>query len=261
MSLQKGQLKRRVVSQITEYYEPKQIFSLITQREWDYTPQYQKEYGCRDRALMSLAFCSGGRITAIVGGPKYERQKGSDGKSIAIIVGEYPGLNRENINVSPDFIRVTQMTVVKRKRKTIKKYGKQVTIRDELAIPLKSDLFGNPYWDQLIPFGWLIIEYLNKYLPEKGALFRFKRGRAWQIINTVTDMYPNWFRAQAEHFYGHYLLSDSVKLAKFLKIVRPEQTATYIGYSWKDQLKDSKLKMDFDWIENAVKEIKKRLEG
>lgn len=205
--------------------------------------------------MMSLTYVSGGRITAVVGGPKWEVQNGE-----VVKVGYYEGLKRDNFSVTKDLIRVNQMPVVKRKRRTIERHGKHITIRDEFAIPLREDLFENPYWDQLIPFGWLILEYLETHAPEKGyPLFRFERGRAWQIINKITGMYPHWFRAQAEHFYGHYLFTDSVKLAKFLKILRPEQTADYIGYSWKDQLKDSRLKMDFDWIEKAVSGIKERM--
>jgi len=250
----KGRLQRRVVSQISEYPDPKQIFQLITRREWPYSVMFKKQYGCRDRALMSFAFVSGGRITAIVGGPKYERHG-----DILSVVAEYAGLKVENVQVLENLMLIKSMRVVKRSRKLIERHGLQVSIRDEFAIPLEPDLFENPYWDQLMPFGWLILEYLEKYAPDSGSLFLFKRGRAWQIINSVTDMYPNYFRALAEHFYGHYLLTDSVKLAKFVKVVRPEQIAHYIGYSWKEQLKDVRLKMDFDWIQDEVVKIQKRL--
>ena len=250
----KGKLKRRVVRLITEYLEPSEVYRLITQREWPYSPLYQKEFACRDRAMMSLAYCSAGRIAAVVGGDRYERVDG-----VAVKVGEYEGLKRENLVVYDDYIMVKRMIVVKRSRKVIAKYGAQVQIRDDFVIPLRRGLFENPYWDQLVPFGWLILEYLKNYAPEKGRLFPYKTKRAWQIIKHVTGMFPNWFRAQAEHFYGHYLLSDSVKLAKFVKVVRPEQVSHYIGYSWQEQLKNKEIRMDFDWIDKEVKKIKQRM--
>ena len=65
----------------------------------------------------------------------------------------------------------------------------------------------------------------------------FGRKRGWQIINHVTGMFPNWFRAQAEHFYGNFLIKDTVKLAKFVKVANPMQVAHYMGYGWTEQLK------------------------
>ncbi|RLI52056.1 MAG: hypothetical protein DRP09_18600 [Candidatus Thorarchaeota archaeon] len=249
-----GKLKRRVVRLISEYLEPRQIFKLITQREWPYSALYQKEYACRDRAMMSLAFCSAGRIAAVVGGDRYKLVNG-----VPVRVGSYEGLKRENLILYDDYIMVRHMVVVKRSWKVVEKYGAQIQVRDDFIIPLKRGLFENPYWDQLVPFGWLILEYLENCAPEKGRLFPYKTKRAWQIVNYVTGMFPNWFRAQAEHFYGHYLLPDSVKLAKFVKVVRPEQVSHYIGYSWQEQLKNKELKVDFGWIEKEVREIKKRM--
>ena len=249
-----GKLKRRVVRLITEYLEPSEVYRLITQREWPYSPLYQKEFACRDRAMMSLAYCSAGRIVAVVGGDRYKLIDG-----VPVRVGEYEGLKRENLHVHEDYILVRRMAVAKRSWKVIAKYGAQVQVRDDFVIPLRRGLFENPYWDQLVPFGWLILEYLRKYAPEKGRLFPYKTKRAWQIIKHVTGMFPNWFRAQAEHFYGHYLLSDSVKLAKFVKVVRPEQVSHYIGYSWQEQLKNKEIRMDFDWIDKEVKKIKQRM--
>jgi len=165
----------------------------------------------------------------------------------------------ENLTVSENRILINNMTVVKRTCRLIERYGQQVAIRDDFAIPLKCGLYKNPFWDQLVPFGWLIMEYLTKYAPEKGRLFPFDRCRAWQIIRNATSMFPNWFRAQAEQFYGHFLLSDTVKLSEFVKIQDPKHVKHYIGYSWTEQLKDVEVSADFDWIEKATTEIKQRL--
>jgi hypothetical protein len=251
--INKEGLTRRVVSQITQYPEPRLIYYLTGQRSWDYGMLYQKEYPIRDLAMMSGCFASGGRITELVGGPKYESIDGTNA-----IVGYYNGLQRSNIEVTDTHIKITQMLVVKRSRKVIAKYGKGVSVRDDFAIPLQTGLYNNPYWDQLVPFGWRFLLYLNTYAPTRpdAKLFKYGRVRAWQIVKHVTGMFPNWFRAQAESFYGHYILTDSVKLAKFVKVVHPEIVGHYIGYSWDEQLKASQRLMDFSWIDEEVRNLK-----
>ena len=47
------------------------------------------------------------------------------------------------------------------------KYGHQATIRPPYAIPLKVGIYRNPFWDQLVPFGWLIMEYYLIYIKNK----------------------------------------------------------------------------------------------
>ena len=252
-----GELSRRVVRQISKYPEPKEIFKLIKTRGWDYALEYRNDYWCRDRAMMALCFCSAGRITEVVGGPQYEVQLVGK-KDKAVIVGEHPGLNRDDLVISNSYITISNMKVVKRSRKVIQKYGESVTRRDDFIIPLKCDLYTNRFWNQLVPFGWVILEYLQCFSP-KNKLFPYSRQRAWQIIRAITGMFPNWFRAQAEHFYGHFLITDSVKLAKFVKVVRPEQIGHYIGYSWTEQLKESESPIDFNWIEDEVKKTKIRI--
>lgn len=247
-------MKRRTLSSITDYHPPKTIFSLITKKDWDYGDLNRDFYTCRDRAFMAMTFCSAGRVTAVCGGHKY---KGDWKRETLQIVGKYTGIVRENFDVTDKFLMVKGMKVIKRTDKTIEKHGEQVTLRDPFSIPLKRDLYENEYWDQLVPFGWLIAEYLTNYNLE-GRVFKFKRGRAWQIINHVTGMFPHWVRAQSEHFYVNYLLHDSIKLAKFVK-VNPSQTAAYISYDWAEQLKDQERVMDFKWIRKSVKSIKKRM--
>lgn len=248
-------LKRRVVSQISEYLEPRQIFALITEQEWAYSPNLQKAYACRDRGMMSCVYCSGGRISPVVGGDRFQRIEGK-----AVKVGKYEGLKWDNLTFSKEgYILIKGMQVAKRSQKLVAKYGAHIQVRDDFVIPLTRGLFENPYWDQLVPFSWLIIEYLKNYRPKTETLFPYERKRAWAIIRQVTGKYPNWFRAQAEHFYGHFLLRDSVKLAKFVKVVRPEQVAHYIGHSWRDQMKHKESDIDFEWIDRETSKIKARL--
>lgn len=288
-------MKRRTVATITKYLQPKQIYQLINQAGWPYA--WNKEMmQTRDRALMSIAFVSGGRITPIVGGPRWIvlnecLEQGCEGEVSKVRVkdsfrwvcdkckkdygatkpneigkliqeGEYTGLTRANVEVTKKAIKIIDMRVAKRSRKLIERRGPQVTMRDPFIVPLRRGLFKSNFGDQFVPFGWLILEYLKKCMHAKNPdapLFLFKRGRAWQIVREVTDLYPNWFRAQSEHFWGHYLWQDSVRLAKFLGVVRPEQIGHYVGSSFESLLKDTEISMGFKWIEKEVEKIKSRL--
>lgn len=206
-------LKRRTVGQIKTYLKPSDIYKLITKKIWDYAPSLQKEfYVARDQAMMSLSYEGAGRIK------------------------ETLALNRDNLEVMEGYILVSGMNVFKRTEKIIKKYGESVTVRDDFPLPLERGLFENRYYDELVPFSKLVLAYLEEYNP-KGKLFNIGRRRAWQIIYYVTSYYPNWFRAQSEHFYGNFIMKDTVKLAKFVKVVNPMQVAHYIGYDWTEQLK------------------------
>lgn len=273
----KKKSKRRSIRDITEYINPKGIFKLITGDPWEYTSNKEK-YRIRDTAMMAMTYVSIGRIAAVVGGHRFRWDKNwgeitgqrfdkKTGESIDIHKGKafnlgkenkHQGIQRENLEVTNKFIKVRGMKVVKRSQKIIDKHGLAVTIRDNFAIPLQEDLFKNKFWNQLIPFGWLILEYLAVCAPNEGKLFRFEATRAWQIIKVVTGQHPHWFRAQAENFYGHFIITDSIKLAKFLKIRDPKSVVDYIGYDWTEQLKDANILMDFDWIQKEVAEIKER---
>jgi len=205
---------------------------------------------------MAMAYCSAGRVSALVRGDRFQSYIDENGKRKVRKIGKYPGLLRRNVSVEEGFIRVSGMRVVKRSRKVIERYGESVTVRNDFVIPLKRGLFENPYWDQLVPFAYLVLDYLEKYAPEQGCLFPFGRVRAWQIINAATGMWSHWFRAQAEHFYGFFLLTDSVKLSEFVKVTDPKSVKPYIGYDWREQLKDKQLGMDFKWIDRFLAERK-----
>ena len=51
------------------------------------------------------------------------------------------------------------------------------------------------------------------------------------------SIFPHWVCAQSEMIYGN-LLKDSVKLAKFVGVVRREQVAQYIGFDYRTLLKN-----------------------
>lgn len=276
---QESDLPRRVVHLIKVRPTPYEIFKLITENECWYTKDNQEAFACRDRALMATCFAEGGRITEITGGPvftwspmvrhgkpvylTYVDKKGVNRKKVKKIGVKvkgkrHLGIQIDNIEVNEHHILFKNSPVVKRSQRIIDKYGIASTTRDLVAIPLKRGLYDNPFWDQLVPFGWLIKEYLGKFAPKTGKMFPFEDTRAYQIIREVTGNYPNWFRSQCENYYGHFLLTDSIKLSKFVNIQDPKHVKHYIGYDWTEQLKDRTISMNFDWIDQTVEEIKTR---
>jgi hypothetical protein len=148
------------------------------------------------------------------------------------------------------------MEVAKRSEKVIKRYGHADT-RESFDIPLVTGEFKEKFWEQLIPFGWLVKEYIDTCAPEHGSLFMIQRSRAQQIIKAMTNMYPHWLRAQSEHFYGHYIFKNPIKLAEFLKVQDPKNVMNYTKFSADSQHKESEI--TFDWIQPEVEKIQKRI--
>lgn len=265
--METSKLKRRTVQTIKETLEPKEIFELINKKQGDYTAEFKEAYTCRDRAGMALSFLTVSRVTEIFGGDKMRRAYISklypdpqDKRNwIEEKVGKHPGLQKESVETTDKFLFIKGMNIVKRSQKIINKYGPQIALRDRLRFPLTTDLYEIPFYDQLVPFTWLVIEYIEKYAPKKGKLFSYQDNWAWHLIRYYTGMFPNWFRAQADRFYGYYITRDSVKHSKFVGRVNPASSMPYIRYTDSSDLKDQTLAMNFDWIDNAVKQIKRRL--
>jgi len=256
-------LSRRTVKTIEETLEPKEIYELILSKQGDYTQQNIEPFTCRDRAGMALSFLTVGRVTEIFGGTQYRRAyicglypSLFDKRNwIEEPIGKHPGIFREDIEVNDNFLIVNNMRIVKRSQKIINKYGQQAARRSRLRFPIKRGLYNNIFNDQLVPFTWLVIKYLNSSAPSQGKLFSYQDAWAWSLIRYYTGKFPNWFRAQADRFYGYYITKDSLRHSKFVGRVKPESSAPYIRYSDDYDLKDQTMIMDFNWIDKAVKSL------
>lgn len=260
------QLNRRTVKTITETLEPKEIFELITAKQGDYLPELKEEYTIRDHSAMALNFLTVARVTEIFGGDKQHRvyvaglvpgDPRAKGNWKEIVVGKHPGLQVENIEITDNFVFIHNMGIVKRSQKLINKYGPQVALRDRLRFPLKRGLYDNAFYDQLVPFAWMFRDYVENHAPKSGKLYPYQDHWAWYLVRYYTGMFPNWFRAQADRFYGYYITKDSVKHSKFVGRVNPASSAPYIRYSDSSDLKDVTLSMDFNWITPTVKRYQK----
>jgi hypothetical protein len=260
-------LTRRTVKTIEETLEPQQIYQLITTKQGDYTQENIQPFTIRDRAGMALSFLTAGRVTEIFGGNQYRRVYVSglypslnDKRNwIEEPIGKHPGLQVQDLEITDNFLIINNMNIVKRSQKVIKKYGQQAAKRGRLRFPLKIGLYNNNFNDQLVPFTWLVVEYLKTSAPTKGKLFSYQDCWAWNLIRYYTGMFPNWFRAQADRFYGYYITKDSLRHSKFIGRVKPESSAPYIKYSDDYDLKDQTMIMDFKWIDEAVQQIQERI--
>lgn len=297
IDIQESNLQKRVVTLIKRYPQPKEIFEAITSKEYPYSIQYLPEYPMRDRAMMALYFASAGRGAEVVRGSTWTRSLPSKvnekGENLCVVCGavlhkpqrkfcseehrkeihthkkavmleeKHPGILIENVNINSERILISEMEVVKRSPTVIAKYGPQAKIRPPYAIPLKIGLYENEFWDQLVPFGWLIKEYWSKYIEAKrteGSLFLIQRGMAYRIVREVTGNYLNWFRAQGKQFYGSFLFKrNAVELAEFVNDQDAESERPYTRYDWTTQLKDKTMVMDFDWINPTIEKISRRI--
>jgi len=278
---QTNRLSRRTVKTVAETLKPNEIFALIHQKEGNYTIENRRLNTVRDRALMALCFLTGGRITEVVGGKQYQLFH-THNKIVEIIgskqrycypaedqveekaIGRHPGLTISNLEISEDFLTINSMAIVKRSPQISQRYGAHIAQRSQLRFPLRRKLYKNKFRDQLVPFSWLVMEYLYQLEDQKKTsaavkLFPFQDTRAWQIINDYTDKFPNWFRVQAERFYGYYIFKDFMVHSKFMGKVNPMSSAPYIRFTDDSDIKDLNKIMNFQWIDPAVTEIKTRI--
>lgn len=303
IDIQDSGLSKRVVKLIKKYPQPKHIYWLITAKEYPYSLAYCPECPIRDRAMLSLYYASAGRGVEVVGGPRWVRsqpeKKDVKGNRLCIVCNkklygsqrkfcsrecreivhvhnppkklkdnkaqnlEHSGIQIENMKFTSERILISDMVVAKRSPKVIEKYGEGARIRPPFAIPLKTGEYENIFWDQLVPFGWLIKEYYLKYVKDKrevGDFIPIQRSMAYKIVRAVTGNYLNWFRAQSKQFYGSFIFDrNAVELAEFVSDQDADSERDYTKYDWSRQLKDKTQVMDFDWIDEEVKKIKERL--
>ncbi|MGA2682209.1 MAG: hypothetical protein ABSF44_10480 [Candidatus Bathyarchaeia archaeon] len=261
-------MTRRTVKTISKTMEPKEVFELIASKEYEYSPDLAPEYHVHDRAGMALSYLTFGRVTEIFGGLQYRRiyvaGLCSDPRDPhnwkEEVIGKHTGLTRENVQVDENFLQIVTMPIVKRSERIKAKYGQEIAQRSALRFPLKCGLYNNAFYDQLVPFAWLVLEYLERYAPAAGKLFHYQDARAWFIIKEVTGQFPNWFRAQSDRFYKQCLYrGDPIGYAIFAGRVKSDNTMSYQRFSWNADLKDPTMIMDFKWIEPAVEQVKGRI--
>jgi hypothetical protein len=98
-------------------------------------------------------------------------------------------------------------------------------VRDEVPLPREGPLS---------KFTKLVLEYLDLISEPKERLFKFKRHRAWQIVNYVTGEWRHWFRNQAESYYGKHVFNTSFAPRDFVEVSDIESLGPYVKAQWRD---------------------------
>jgi integrase len=197
-------VSRRTNEDIKERLGIEQIYNLITSEIWPYKTE-RDFYITRDRALMALLFLTAGRVSEVL------------------------SLTKEQFDFQADknFIIIRNMILVKRlktrKGKPVK--HKTAPIRDEVPLPCKGPLSR---------FTGLVEDYLDLIGNPKEKLFKFKRHRAWQIVNHVTGQWCHWFQSQAESYYGKYVFNTPFALRDFVGVSDIESLGLYVKTQWRD---------------------------
>jgi integrase len=190
-------VRRRTLEDIKRKLSPSQIYSLIAGKTWPYKTQ-PDFYHARDRALMSLLYLTCGRITEVLSLKKSQFM----------------------LDMDPDFVIITDMIVVKRKKKA----RKTMPIRDEVPLPKRGPL---------AKFTKLVLDYLAMLEGEDVKLFMFGRRRAWQIVRYVTGYWCHFFRSQGESYYGK-LFRNIFALKDFVMVTDAKTLSQYVKTDWRE---------------------------
>ncbi len=197
-------VSRRTNEDIKRRLSLEQIYTLITSKSWPYKVGLDF-YPVRDKALMALLFLTAGRISEVL------------------------SLSKEQFDFEADrnFIVIRNMILVKRLKTRKGKLVRHKTapIRDEVPLPLKGPLS---------KFTNFVQGYLDMISEPKEKLFKFKRHRAWQIVNFVTGQWCHWFRNQAESYYGKYVFNTPFALRDFVGVSDIESLGPYVKTRWRD---------------------------
>jgi len=197
-------VSRRTNEDIKRRLSLEQIYTLTTSKSWPYKVGLDF-YPIRDKALMALLFLTAGRISEVL------------------------SLRKEQFDfeADQDFVIIRNMILVKRLKTRKGKPVKHRTapIRDEVPLPRKGNLS---------KFTKLVLEYLELLGDPNEKLFRFKRHRAWQIVNYVTGQWCHWFRSQAESYYGKYVFDSPFALRDFVGVSDIDSLGPYVKTQWRD---------------------------
>ncbi|MHA1829047.1 MAG: site-specific integrase [Candidatus Heimdallarchaeaceae archaeon] len=166
---------------IPYYPRPKEIYDrLVSTEGWKYKTNMEF-YRKRDKALISILYLTGLRIS------------------------EALRLRKNQFVFLDDYIMVKSIKLSKSK---VKGKPRRIQYRDA-RLPLKGERR---------PLSILVWDYLN-ILTEDERLFKFGRVRAWQIIQAYFPEWTcHWFRAFCEDYlYGRWE-KDLLAVADYIKV-------------------------------------------
>jgi len=203
-------IKKRSVEQDYRYYDsPPVIWDKINGPAWNYGT-HQEFYETRDKAFMALAYLSTSRVSELC--------------RADLKAGYKPSINKDQFHHEGDFVKLRGVIVLKRRERVDGEWThiqdiSHYPIRHEIPLPLKGGLSR---------FTQLIVEYLN-LLVTGEELFRFKRGRAHQIVKHTTGEMNHYFRDMGLKLYARLLDRNIKDLMEFSGHAQVETLMKYLG--------------------------------
>jgi integrase len=185
---------RRTLKFIEYYPSPKELYQkLINAIGWDYKVNMEF-YHARDRALASLTYLLGGRISEIL------------------------RLQKNQFVIESDKVLIRGIQLSKSRYKN---RPRREQFREEAWLPLHGEracLTG------------LVLDYL-RLINEDDLLFKFGRVRAWQIISSLLGIPCHWLRAYCENYLYDNWGKDILAVSDYIK-VDPRTLQLYIRRSY-----------------------------
>jgi len=192
ISVSYAEARRRLVN-IDRFVSPDRIYEMIVKAPiWKYKTNIEF-YTKRDRALLSLLYLLGCRVSEVIRLKKSQFDFGD-----------------------PDFIIIRDFRISKRKRKTIEREG---IPRIDFPIPKRG---------RFAKFTKLVLDYYNIADEE---MFKIGRIRAWQIVKYMTGKWCHYFRCQRLSYLVNLFRSATVT-ARIVGIKNPQTIAHYYRGSW-----------------------------
>ena len=185
---------RRTLKFIQYYPSPQELYQKIASSPgWNYK-ENAEFYHARDRALASLTYLLGGRVSEIL------------------------RLKKNQFIIERDRVIVRGIQLSKSRYKN---RPRREQFREEAWLPLRGERSA---------LTELVLNYL-RLLDNNDLLFPFTRQRAWQIINNLLGVPCHWLRAYCENYLYDNWGKDILAVSDYVK-VDPRTLQLYIRRSY-----------------------------
>jgi integrase len=174
---------RRTLKYIDEYPRPEELYEqLMTGDGWPYMHN-REQYILRDRALVSILYLIGLRISEAVRLHKRQFKLQDSDKDYIAIEG----------------IKLSKSKLKGKPRREQYRRG---------YLPLDGER---------VPFSYIVLQYLER-LREDDLLFPFQTKRGWQIVNALIGLPCHWLRAFCEDYLYEAWSKDILAVSDYMKV-------------------------------------------
>lgn len=203
-------IKRRTIAEDYKYYDsPKVIWEKIHGPSWNYGT-HQNFYETRDKGFMALQYLTTSRVSELC--------------RADLQAGYKPSIMKDQFHLEGNLLKLRDVIILKRRELVNEKW---VHIQKIENYPKRKEIL-LPLIGGLSRFTELIVDYLNM-LSEHEELFKFRRGRAHQIVSHTTNEMNHYFRDMGLKLYARLLDRNVKDLQEFSGHKRVEHLIHYLG--------------------------------